>query len=285
MSTIPGKGKEATQPLVPEPATVTVVIQETPSIRTYRLVFDDPELMRSFSFEPGQIGLISIFGAGESTFAISSPPSQKEYIQFSVMRTGAVTSAIHELAAGDRVALRAPLGCAFPVGDWQGKDILIAGGGIGMAPLRSLLMHLLDNRGDFGRIQVFYGARTPADLCYAEDRGDWQARADVDFIAAIDAAHPDWSGRVGLLPGVLEEERPAAAGAVAVICGPPVMIRFTLQSLERLGFADEQIFTTLERRMKCGIGLCGRCNVGPKYVCTDGPVFSLQDLRGLPDEL
>ncbi|MCL4309341.1 MAG: FAD/NAD(P)-binding protein [Actinomycetota bacterium] len=285
MSTIPKKGINATTPLVPEPATVVAVIQETPAIRTYRLVFDDPALMAAFMFAPGQIGLISIFGAGESTFAISSPPSQKDYIQFSVMRTGAVTSAIHELAEGDRVALRAPLGCAFPVDSWKEKDVIIAGGGIGMAPLRSLLMHLLDNRGDFGRIQAFYGARTPADLCYAEDRAAWEARADVDFIAAIDAAHPDWSGRVGLLPGVLEEEQPPAAGAVAVICGPPVMIKFTLQSLERLGFGDQQIFTTLERRMKCGIGLCGRCNVGPKYVCTDGPVFTLDELRRLPAEL
>lgn len=285
MSTIPRAGRSASQPLVPETATITSVIQETPVIRTYRLVFDDAETMAGFSFDPGQIGQMSIMGAGESTFAISSPPSQKDYIQFSVMKTGVVTSAIHELAEGDRVAVRAPMGCAFPVDQWKGKDILIVGGGIGMAPLRSLLMHMLDHRGDYGRIQVIYGARTPADLCFAADRAEWEQRADVEFIATIDAEYPDWTGRVGLVPNVMEESAPPVDNTVAITCGPPIMIKFTLQALERLGFRDEQIFTTLERRMKCGIGLCGRCNVGAKYVCTDGPVFSLQDLRDLPDEL
>ncbi len=285
MSTIPKSGINAKIPLLPEKASITRVIQETPAVRTYRLVFDDPEMMAAFSFEPGQIGQMSILGAGESTFAISSPPSQKDYIQFSVMKTGVVTTAIHELSAGDRVAVRAPMGHPFPVNAWKGKDIVIAGGGIGMAPLRSLLMHLLDHRGDFGRIQAVYGARTPADLCFAGDREEWERRDDIEFIATVDSGHPDWSGSVGVVPGVLESMSPPAANAVAVTCGPPVMIKYTLESLEKLGFAEDQVFTTLERRMKCGVGLCGRCNVGAKYVCTDGPVFSLRDLRALPDEL
>jgi NAD(P)H-flavin reductase len=276
---------KATNPLVPEPATVSEVIIETGNIRTVRLTFDDTETMKNFTFLPGQIGQLGILGAGESTFAISSPPSQKEYFQFSVMKTGVVTSAIHELAEGDRVSVRAPMGCAFPTDDWKGKNIIVAGGGIGMAPLRSLVMYLLDHRADYGELTLVYGARTPEDLCFEADRDVWEQRDDVNFISTIDNVCSGWDGCVGLVPSILEDTAPSPDNSVAITCGPPVMIKFTLQSLERMGFREEQIYTTLERRMKCGIGLCGRCNVGAKYVCTDGPVFSLADIRDMPDEL
>ena len=285
MSTIASAGIQAAQPLLPEPATVAAVIRETETIRSYRLVFDDPGVMAAFSFLPGQIGLVSVMGAGESTFAISSPPSEKEYFQFSVMKTGVVTGAIHELGEGDKVAVRVPMGCAFPIDDWKGKNVMIVAGGIGMAPLRSLLLHLLDHREDYGKLQLIYGARTPADLCYAGDRQQWEERGDLDAVTTIDVELPEWTGRAGLVPAVMEESGLRPENTVAVICGPPVMIKFVLASLDRMGYREGQIYTTLERRMKCGIGLCGRCNVGPKYVCTDGPVFSLESLRGLPDEL
>lgn len=285
MTTIPQAGRKATSPLQPDLATILEVVNETPNIRSFRLSFDDAQVMKNFSFLPGQIGLMSVLGAGESTFAISSPPSQKEYIQFSIMKTGAVTSAIHELAEGDKVAVRAPLGCAFPTEEWKGSNILIVGGGIGMAPLRSLLMHLLDHRQDYADMKVIYGARTPADLCFAAGRRDWEDRGDVDFIATVDSGEPEWPGRTGLVPNVLEEEGLLPENTVAITCGPPIMIKYTLLSLDKMGFREEQIYTTLERRMKCGIGLCGRCNVGSKYVCTDGPVFSLKELREMPDEL
>ncbi len=285
MSTIASAGIQAAQPLLPEPATVAAVIRETETIRSYRLVFDDPGVMAAFSFLPGQIGLVSVMGAGESTFAISSPPSEKEYFQFSVMKTGVVTGAIHELGEGDKVAVRAPMGCAFPSDGWKGKNVMIVAGGIGMAPLRSLLLHLLDHREDYGKLQLIYGARTPADLCYAGDRQQWEERGDLDAVTTIDVELPEWTGRAGLVPAVMEESGLRPENTVAVICGPPVMIKFVLASLDRMGYREGQIYTTLERRMKCGIGLCGRCNVGPKYVCTDGPVFSLESLRGLPDEL
>ncbi len=279
MSTVPRKGIKAAEPLVPEPATIIDVIKEGPNIRSFRLIFDDPGITTAFSFAPGQIGLMGIPGVGESTFAISSPPSQRDYIQFSVMKTGFVTSAIHELAAGDAVAVRAPLGCGFPVDSWKGKNILIVGGGIGMAPLRSLLMHILDRRKEFGSLRVFYGARTPADLCFAGDRVQWENRDDIEFIATVDEKHPGWSGHTGLVPQVIAAQPPAPENAVAVTCGPPVMIKYTLAALQQLGFTEAQIYTTLERKMKCGIGLCGRCNIGAKYVCIDGPVFSLDELK------
>jgi len=286
MSTsIPQEGIKATDPLRPEPATVLEVITETANIRTLRLAFDDPALAESFSFLPGQIGQLSILGAGESTFALSSAPSRKGSFDFSVMRTGVVTSAIHELAAGDRVAVRAPMGCAFPTDDWKGRNIVLVSGGIGMAPLRSLLFYLLDHRDDYEDLTLVYGARTPDDLCFAQDRRDWEARTDLDFVATIDTTCSGWDGCVGLVPSVVEEKAPSPDNAVAVTCGPPIMIRYALQSLDKMGFREEQVYTTLERRMKCGIGLCGRCNLGPKYVCTDGPVFSLAELRELPDEL
>ena len=284
MTTIAQKGINSREPLRPEPATVLEVIPETPNIKTFRLAFDDPAVMESFSFLPGQIGQLSVLGAGESTFAISSAPSQKGSFEFSVMRAGVVTSAIHELAPGDPVAVRAPMGCAFPTEEWQGKNVVLVAGGIGMAPLRSLLFHLLDSRGDYGEITLVYGARTPEDLCYEYGRADWRQRQGLDFTATIDNACDGWDGCVGLVPSVLEERAPSPDNSVAVTCGPPIMIRFTLESLSKMGFREEQIYTTLERRMKCGIGICGRCNLGPKYVCTDGPVFSLEQLAKLPDE-
>ncbi|GBE57967.1 anaerobic sulfite reductase subunit B [bacterium BMS3Abin01] len=285
MSTIPRQGKKALEPLRPEKATVVDVIRETHNIKSLRVVFDDEELMTSFTFQPGQVGQLGVMGAGESTFAIASPPSQREYIQFSVMKTGVVTTAIHELAVGDRVTVRAPMGNHFPVDRWQGKNVLVIGGGIGMAPLRSLFLHMMDHREEYGHLQLIYGARTPSDICYRDDCRDWKQCGDVDFITTIDTGNQDWEGRVGLVPAVLEEEEPSPENNIAVTCGPPVMIKFVLESLGKMGFRDEQIYTTLERRMKCGIGLCGRCNVGPRYVCTDGPVFSLKELGELPDEM
>jgi NAD(P)H-flavin reductase len=276
---------EASRPLTPETAEVLDIIRETHNIKSLRVAFEDRELMQSFSFLPGQTGQLGIPGAGESTFAIASPPSEREYLQFSVMKTGVVTTAIHELSVGDRVTVRAPMGNHFPVDLWKGKSILVIGGGIGMAPLRSLFLHLLDHREDYADLQLIYGARTPRDICYLDDCRDWEQGSGVDFITTIDTGHPDWEGRVGLVPAVLEEEGPSPENNIAVTCGPPVMIRYVLESLEKMGFSPGQIYTTLERRMKCGIGLCGRCNVGPEYVCVDGPVFSMAELEGLPDEM
>ncbi len=285
MTTIAQAGKKASDPLRPEPATITAVIVETPNIKTFRVAFDESTVAEAFTFLPGQIGQVSVMGAGESTFAISSAPSRRDGFEFSVMKAGVVTQAMHELTEGDRIAVRAPMGCAFPTDNWKGRNIVLAGGGIGMAPLRSLLLYLLDHRDDYGDLTLVYGARTPEDLCYADDRRDWQGRSDLDFTATIDKACPVWEGCVGLVPTVLEERALSPDNAVAVACGPPIMIKYALQSLNKMGFREEQIYTTLERRMKCGIGICGRCNIGPKYVCLDGPVFSLADLRELPDEL
>ncbi len=271
-------------PYLPQKATIQEIIQETPTIRTFRLVLDDPSAMAAFSFQPGQVGQLSVFGVGESTFVINSPPTRRDNLQFSVMRTGEVTRALHQLNPGDTVGVRAPLGNSFPYASMKGRDVLFVGGGIGMAPLRTLLLTMIDNRADFGDITVIYGARSPEDLCYRYEFDAWRA-AGVNLILTVDREHPGWHERVGFVPTVLAEEAPNPYNRVAVTCGPPIMIKFVLAGLKELGYDDDQIYTTLERRMKCGIGLCGRCNIGGTYVCVDGPVFSGTALRAMLPEL
>ncbi len=272
-------------PYLPHLATVTEVLDETPNIKTFRVVFKDEKLMRDFHFEPGQVGQLSLFGTGESTFVINSPPTRKEYLQFSVMKAGENTAALHTLTAGDTIGVRAPLGNCFPYQSMKGKDIVFIGGGIGMAPLRTLLLFMLDNRKDYGKISLLYGARSPQDMAFSYELPEWLGRADLDCVLTIDREAEGWQHKVGLIPNVLLEMAPKAANSVAITCGPPIMIKFTLQALEKLGFAPDQIITTLERRMKCGVGICGRCNIGDKYVCVDGPVFSLAELKEIPNEL
>jgi sulfhydrogenase subunit gamma (sulfur reductase) len=284
-ASIPEAGKNAGNPYLPQLATVVEVIQETPNIKSFRVVFDDASVMQRFSFAPGQVGQLGVFGVGEATFAINSSPSENGYLQFSVMRAGAVTTALHEVSVGDKVGVRAPMGCGFPVEAWKGKSILFVMGGIGAAALRATIFYVLEHRADYDGVTILYGARTPLDLTYKYDIITWESLKDVDTVITVDREFPGWDGRVGMVPMVLEEMAPKPDNTIAITCGPPIMIRFALQSLQKLEFPDEQVYTTLEKRMKCGIGICGRCNLGPKYVCVDGPVFTLAELRGLPDEL
>ena len=269
-------------PYLPELATVVEVIEETPNIKSFRLVLNDDAKMKSFSFQPGQVGQLSLFGAGESTFVINSPPTRMDYLQFSVMRVGEVTTRLHQLRPGDQVGVRAPLGKPFPVGDMKGKNILFIGGGIGMAPLRTLFTYMLDNRDDFKNITLLYGARTPNDLTYQAELPDWLGREDVNTVLCIDNEYPGWEHKVGLIPNILLEMNPSPENTVAITCGPPIMIKFTLQALKKLGFEDEQIITTLEKRMKCGVGICGRCNIGTKYVCQDGRYSPMPNSKNCP---
>lgn len=275
----------AANPYLPEIGTIIETIQETHNIKTFRVILGSQERMQDFAFSPGQVGQLSAFGAGEATFVINSPPTRKDYLQFSVMRVGEVTARLHALSAGDRVGVRAPLGNGFPIESMQGKDIVFIGGGIGMAPLRTLLLYMLDNREDYGKIRVLYGARSPQDMAFSYELPQWLERSDLETVLTIDREAEGWEHQVGLIPNVLLEMAPSPDNAVAVTCGPPIMIKFTLQALKKLGFQDDQIVTTLEKRMKCGVGLCGRCNIGAKYVCVDGPVFTYAQLRELPNEL
>ena len=273
------------KPYTPYVATVTEVIAETPTIKTLRVVLDDTDLMASFTHEPGQVAQLSVFGSGEATFVISSPPSEKRFLQFSVMQVGEVTRAIHSLNPGDKVGVRGPLGNFFPWRDWKGKKIFFIGGGIGMAPIRTIMLHVLEHAGDYEKISLLFGARTPNDVSFRYEVTDWLERSDLDCHLTIDKPFEGWKHMVGLVPDALLELAPSPENCIAVLCGPPIMIKYTIQALQKLKFPAENIVTTLEKRMKCGIGICGRCNIGSHYVCVDGPVYTWKDLQDLPPEL
>ena len=261
------------------------VIQETPNIKTFHFNFKDEEMREKFGFKSGQFAEYSIFGAGEAPFCISSSPTRKDHLEFSVMKVGRVTDAIHELNEGDEIGFRGPYGNYFPLDLMKGKNLVFIGGGIGLAPLRSLIWNVIDNRSDYENIDIIYGARSSRDLSFQYDLATWEEDDKVNMVTTVDRGDENWKGRVGLVPHILEEVNPSPENTIAITCGPPIMIRFTLQSLEKLGFTPDQIVTTLEMRMKCGIGKCGRCNIGNLYVCKDGPVFTYRQIRGfLSDE-
>jgi NAD(P)H-flavin reductase len=267
-------------------ATIDSIIDETPDVRTFRLVFQDEAVRDSFTFRSGQFAEYSAFGYGESTFCIASSPTRKGYIECCFRSVGRVTEALRRLEVGDSIGVRGPYGNSFPIEELYGRNLVFVAGGIALPPLRTLIWNCLDQRDKFGDITIVYGARTEDDLVYKHELKDWQERADVRLVKTVDPGgnSPDWDGKVGFVPTILEEAAPSADNTVALVCGPPIMIKFTLPVLEKLGFSDENIITTLENRMKCGLGKCGRCNVGNVYVCKDGPVFTAAQVKSMPQE-
>ena len=270
----------------PEIVTIDEIIDETIDTKTFRLKFKDPEVAKNFSFKAGQFGEYTAFGAGESTFCIASSPTRPEFIECSFKTAGKVTGELRELNVGDEMGFRGPYGNTFPLDEWKGKSVVFIAGGIGLAPVRCVIWNVLDTREDFKDVTIVYGARSVGDLCYKRELEEWAARADVKLVTTVDPGGetPDWKGSVGFVPTVVGETAPSADNAVAVICGPPIMIKFTLPVLEKLGYSDEVVYTTLENRMKCGFGKCGRCNIGHVYVCKDGPVFTAAQIKELPAE-
>lgn len=266
--------------------TVDSIRQETSDIKTFRLEFRDPAAQEAFQFSAGQFGVFSVFGRGEAPFGIANSPTRAGYVECSVKRVGRVTDALHELNEGDEVGFRGPYGRPFPIDQMEGKNLVFVGGGIGMAPLRSLLWNCLDRRDEFEDITVVYGARSTVDLVYQHELKEWADREDVELVLTVDPGgeDEDWDGEVGFVPTVLEKVNPSPENAMVITCGPPIMIKFVLVSLAKMRFAPDQIITTLEMKMKCGLGKCGRCNIGPAYVCKHGPVFSYEELMALPEE-
>jgi NAD(P)H-flavin reductase len=264
---------------LPHIVVIDKIIDETPTIRTFHFNFKDEKLRSGFDFESGQFAELSVFGIGEATFCITSSPTRRDHLECTVNRVGMVTRAMHRLSVGDEIGFRGPYGNSFPMESLKGKNLLFIGGGIGLAPLRSLIWNVLDHREDYTKVHIIYGARTPVDLCFKYDLDTWQRDETVELITTIDREHEDWKGRVGLVPQVLEQVGPSAKDTVAIVCGPPIMIRFTFPVLDKLGFTPEQMITTLEKRMKCGVGKCGRCNIGDLYVCRDGPVFTYEQIK------
>jgi NAD(P)H-flavin reductase len=264
---------------LPHIIVIEKIIEETPGIRTFHFNFKDKKLGEEFTFESGQFAQYSVFGVGEAPFCISSSPTRRDHLEFAVQRVGRVTNALHRLGVGAELGFRGPYGNSFPLDFLPGKNLVFVGGGIGLAPLRSLIWNVVDNRDKYKKIDIIYGARSPADLCFKYDLDAWGKDKTVNLVTTVDRGDETWTGRVGLVPRVLEEVAPSAKDAVAIVCGPPIMIRFTFPVLEKLGFTPEQMLTTLEKRMKCGIGKCGRCNIGNVYVCRDGPVFTYAQIK------
>jgi sulfhydrogenase subunit gamma (sulfur reductase) len=259
--------------------------EETPDITTFRVAFEDHEAVDAFtSFKPGNFVLASVIGYGEAPFAISSTPSQIGSIEISVRRLGVLTQALHELGVGDRVGVRGPYGNDFLLREPRGKNLLFVAGGIGMAPIRSLVQNVLEDRKSYGKITILYGARTVADIPYKEEFKRWDRMAGVDVVLTVDPGGEtaDWDGRIGYVPNTLSELSTSPTNCLAFVCGPQIVIKLSAQTLSNWGFEDSDIISTLENRMKCGIGKCGRCNIGHIYVCKHGPVFTYEEIREMP---
>ncbi|TAL66182.1 MAG: heterodisulfide reductase subunit F [Bacteroidetes bacterium] len=262
------------------------IIEETPDVRTFRLKFKNADDAEKFSFKAGQFGEYSVLGEGESTFCVASPPTRKGYIECTFRKAGRVTNAMANLEPGDTVGFRGPYGNIFPIEEWEGKSLLYIAGGIALPPMRCVIWNTIDLREKYKNITIVYGAKTVSDLVYKHELKEWEERPDIKLITTVDPGGetPDWKGEIGFVPMVLEKVAPSSDNTVAILCGPPVMIKFTMPVLKKLGFKDKDIYTTLENRMKCGFGKCGRCNVGKVFVCKDGPVFSYEQILSLPAE-
>lgn len=262
------------------------VTEEAPEVRTFRLKFKNKEDAEKFNFKAGQFGEYSVFGEGESTFCIASAPTRKNYIECTFRKVGRVTSALANLEVGDTIGFRGPYGNIFPIDEWKGKNLLYIAGGIALPPMRCVIWNTIDLRENYKDITIIYGARSVKDLVYKHELKEWEERPDVNLVTTVDPGGqtPDWKGEIGFVPTILEKVAPKAENTIAIVCGPPIMIKYTFPVLKKLGFTDETIYTTLENRMKCGFGKCGRCNVGKYFVCKDGPVFTLAQLKDLPPE-
>jgi len=236
-----------------------------------------------FDFIPGQFCELSILGKGEAPFGIASAPNE-DFIRFTINRAGVVTTEIHHLEEGDKIGLRGPLGNGYPVHLFKKKNIVIVSGGFAFTTLRSLIKYLLKNRKEFNKITLIYGSRRPDLLLYRDELEEWEKGGDIEMFITIDKEVQGWKKYVGFVPTVLKEVHPSPDNAYLVMCGPPAMVKFTIPVIEELGFPPDKVYTSLERRMKCGFGKCGRCNIGPYYVCKDGPVFSMEQLKNLPKE-
>jgi NAD(P)H-flavin reductase len=254
------------------------------AIKTFQMKFQNKEKQKEFNFIPGQCVMVSLFGEGECMFALSSSPTDKEHIEVSVMKLGKVTSALHECEEGSVLGVRGPYGNGFDVDSWKNKNLVFIGGGIGQAPLRSLIRYTIDNKDKYGALDIIYGARTVNDLCYKKEFEELEKKKDVKVHLSIDVEEEGWTKYVGFVPDNLLEVNPSPKNTIAITCGPPIMIKYVIKNLLKLGFEEDKIFTTLEMRMKCGIGKCGRCNIGNLYVCKDGPVFSYKQLKNIKGE-
>lgn len=262
----------------PIEATIEDIIVETPTIKTFVLKPKEP-----IEFKTGQFVELTLPGLGEAPFTPSSDPKVKDSIEITIMNVGVVTSALHNLKSQDSVGLRGPYGVGYPLAEFKDKEILIVGGGVGLAPLRSLLFSLFGEMGKYKRILLRYGARTPKDIVYKQALEEWSKKEDVDVVITVDVGDSTWKGNVGLVTTILRDFNINLKEAKAVVCGPPIMMKFATLKLLDLGFLPKDIYLSMEKNMSCGLGKCGHCRLGKFYVCKDGPVFSYNKIKEMPD--
>lgn len=274
---------EIHESLIPAIGVVTDVRVDTPDVKTFRVNTLDGGI--PFDHKPGQCAMISIPGVGEAMFSITSSPTNTDFKEFSIKKCGCLTAWLHQIEFGQQILIRGPYGHPFPVDtEFVGKDLLFIAGGIGLAPLRSVINYCRHYRDRYGKIDIVYGSRSKDDLVdYPEIINEWYREEGINVHLTIDCPQEGWDGHVGFVPDYVKELN-FDTNKIGIICGPPIMIKFTLSVLQELGFEKTQVYTTMELRMKCGIGKCGRCNIGDKYVCKDGPVFRCDQLDELPNE-
>jgi NAD(P)H-flavin reductase len=273
-------------PYRPYVSTLVGVKDLATDIKMFQVELGDPGMRESFAYQPGQFAFVSAFGVGEAPFGIaggrtaSDRAGRSTTLEFAVNKVGTVTSALHRLGEGDLVGVRGPFGNWFPMNEIKDKNIILLGGGIGGAPLRPVIQTVLDSRTDYGKLTILWAARLPSLLVFTDEFDNWQAAPNTELHLTVDRGDETWSGNVGLITDLLQSVAPSPENAMTITCGPPAMIKFVFLTLEKLGFTPDQMIVTLEAKMKCGMGKCGRCNLGEKYVCTDGPVFTHADISG-----
>jgi len=269
--------------LIPKLGIITDIRQETPDVKTFRVTAPGGGIV--FPYLPGQCAMLSVPGVGEAMFSITMSPTNQEYMEYAIKKAGLLTDWLHAAEVGQQITVRGPYGNAFPVeADLKGKDLLFIGGGIGLAPLRSVILYVMANRKNYGAVDIVYGARSADDLVFRDEiETKWRIVDGVNVHLTIDREQEGWNGNVGFVPSFVKSLN-FTPDRTTLVCGPPIMIKFVLGTLQEMGFKNEKIYTTMEMRMKCGVGKCGRCNIGSKYVCKDGPVFRCDQLAELPDE-
>lgn len=264
----------------PIEARIEDIITETPAIKTFVI---KPE--EDFSFATGQFIELSIPGVGEAPFTPSSDPSVKERIEVTIMKAGRITGMLHESKPGDRLGIRGPYGKGYPLDKFKGKEILIVGGGVGLAPLRTLLYSLFARLDNYKKVILRYGARTPNDIVYKQALAQWALIDGVDTRVTVDIGSPEWQGKVGLVTTVLEDLAMEAPNTQAIVCGPPIMMKFVTFKLIEIGIRPENLYLSMEKNMSCGLGKCGHCRIGPYFACKDGPVFTYDQVKDLKDNI
>jgi sulfhydrogenase subunit gamma (sulfur reductase) len=236
--------------------------------------------------DPGQFVMVSVLGVGEAPISITSSPSRSNgRFELCVRSVGNVTNALHTLQKGDKVGIRGPFGSGFPLERMRGKDVLFAPGGLGLAPLRSLINQVIDERGSFGRVIILYGAKRPGELLFVDEVSEWMERDDIECLVTVDRGDETWDGHVGVITTLFPKISVNPRNTVAITCGPPIMYRFVLMEMLGKGIPETQIYLSLERRMKCGVGKCGHCQINSLYCCQQGPVFNYANIKGFEEAL